>query len=124
MIEDDNKIANLICHVATEMGFTAHAATGPEAIIKAYESLQPEVIIMDLFMPDMDGIEVLQFLRRQFSPARIVIISGSDVSSRRMTESLGKGLGLIIEANISKPFQIAELRATLEKIKLSFDKTT
>ena len=74
-------------------------------------------------MPDMDGLEVLQFLRQQFSGARIVIISGSDSSSRRMTENIGKALGFTIEANILKPFQIPEVRALFERINLSVDET-
>jgi len=123
VVEDDPLIASLICHVAIEAGFNARSATGPKAIVKAYDNMQPDVIVLDVFMPDMDGLEVLQFLREQFSGARIVIISGSDSSSRRMTENLGKALGFTIEANISKPFQIPEVRAILERIKLSLDET-
>ena len=121
VIEDDPRIASLICHLAGEAGFNARSATGPDAITQAFEHMQPDVIVLDVFMPDMDGLEVLQFLREQFSRARIVIISGSDSSSRRMTENLGKALGFNIEANISKPFQIPELRAILERIRMALD---
>jgi DNA-binding response OmpR family regulator len=123
VVEDDPRIASLVCHVAAEAGFKAYAATGPEAITQAYLSVQPDLIVLDVFMPDMDGLEVLQFLRQQFSNARIVIISGSDSTSRRMTENLGKALGFNIEANISKPFQIAELRTLFERIGNSLDES-
>ena len=123
VIEDDVRIANLICHLATKVGFTTHYATGRVAITKAYNNFLPDVIVLDVLMPDMDGIEVLQFLRQKFSAAHIVIMSGSDNSFRKMTESLGKGIGLIIDANISKPFRIAEVRAILEKIKESLGET-
>ena len=121
VVEDDPRIASLVCHLASEAGFSARSATGPEAITTAFEHMQPDVIVMDIFMPDMDGLEVLQFLRQQFSRARIVIISGSDGASRRMTENLAKALGFTIDANISKPFLIPEVRVILERIRMSLD---
>lgn len=69
VIEDDPRIARLVCHAAEAAGFIALTATGPRAIEKVYGNLQPDVIILDLHMPDMDGIEVLQFLHQQFSRA-------------------------------------------------------
>jgi len=124
VVEDDPRIASLMCHVAGEAGFNARSATGPEALTQALEHIQPDVIVLDVFMPDMDGLEVLQFLRDHYSMARIVIISGSGDISRRLTEHLGKALGFTIEANLSKPFQLSEVRAVLERIKISLDKTT
>jgi CheY-like chemotaxis protein len=117
VVEDDPRIAGLLCHLATEAGLEARAATGPQAIAEAYDAMQPDVIVLDILMPEMDGLEVLQFLRKQYSRARIVIISGSDGQSRRMTEHLGTALGFTIEANLSKPFHIPEVRALFEKLK-------
>jgi two-component system, OmpR family, response regulator len=118
-IEDEADIADLICRVAKEAGFDARAAAGPKAIEAACSDFEPDVIILDILMPDMDGLEVLQFLHQQFSVARIVILSGSEELSHRMVERMGKALGLTIAANLYKPFRVAELRKLFEEIKAS-----
>lgn len=66
-------------------------------------------------MPDMDGIEVLQFLRTENSHARIILLSGSAETYRRIAQNLGIGNGLHIEASLSKPFRAADLRLVLER---------
>ena len=106
----------VICRVATEAGYVTRTAKGPKQVQAAYTSLNPDVVVLDILMPEMDGLEVLQFLRSQYSDACIVILSGSEELSRKITEDLGTALGFTIAANLSKPFRIAELRAVFREI--------
>jgi DNA-binding response OmpR family regulator len=114
-IEDDQKIASLICKVANEVGFISHTANGTTAIAM-YNEFRPEIIVLDIFMPDMDGLEVLRFLQQSNSTARIVILSGQQNYSK-IAETLGSAASLMIEANLRKPFRIAEIRQLLETLK-------
>ena len=119
VIEDEQKIAELVCRVAKEVGFNTWSASGYDLVENAYDNFQPHVIVLDILMPEMDGMEVLQYLRDQFSNARIVILSGSEGLSHRLTENMGKALGLTMAADIYKPFRVAELRKLFAEIKAS-----
>jgi DNA-binding response OmpR family regulator len=120
-IEDNKHIANMICHVAREIGFISECITGAE-IITVYEQFKPDVIVLDIMMPEMDGIEVLQFLRSCDCQARVIILSGSEELARRMANTLGTTLGLNIEADIPKPFRVWQMRTVLEEVKASLEK--
>jgi CheY-like chemotaxis protein len=121
IIEDDKDIADIIYHIAAEIGFESHRATGITALT-AYGIYAPHIIVLDILMPGRDGIEVLQFLKAQKSQAHIVILSGSSETYRDIAEKLGTANDLKIEANLAKPFHVTKLRQTLEKIKLSLPK--
>lgn len=116
VVDDDEDVAELILLAAKRSGFEAKWANGPDEIMAQYQSFSPDVIVLDVLMPDMDGLEVLSYLRENRSGTKIVILSGSEENSRRMTGSFGKALGLQVVANVKKPFVLAELTATLRKI--------
>lgn len=122
IIDDDKAIVDIISRVADECGYDVRTAVG-DAVFTTYESFVPQVIILDVYMPDRDGLEIIQYLMQSGSEAQIIIISGSDEMARRMTESLGSAGGLNIIANLRKPFRVPELRALLEAAKRSTPKT-
>lgn len=114
VIEDDPDIATLISRIATDMDFQVTTTYGM-AVPQAYRETKPDIIVLDIMMPEMDGLEVLQFLRHEGSEARLIILSGSQESYRRIAQNIGLSAGLRIEANVSKPFRAADLRLVLEK---------
>ena len=118
VIEDDKKIADLVCQVAKEAGFAARMTGKFTEIPSLYDSFLPEVIVLDILMPGMGGFEVLSFLAKRNSPSRVIILSGQP-NYRPMALRLAKGLELAIVANIAKPFRIFQLRQILESAKHS-----
>lgn len=121
VIEDDKRVADLVCVAADEVGFITKWAVGPSAIMTTYQSFKPDVIVLDVLMPEMDGLEVLQFLREEFSQAKIVILSGSEDNSRRITESMGQALGFQVVGNIPKPFRLVLLKQVLEDVRRNIE---
>jgi len=118
VIEDVQNIADIICHAAADAGFEACSANGATATA-LYDSFGPQVIVLDLLISGMGELAFLQFLKERSSSARIVIISGCSDAYRKQAEDLAALGGLIIEANMAKPFRINELRGTLERIRQS-----
>ena len=89
VVEDDRSIANLISTTLKIHGYTyAWAATGNEAVAMC-ASLQPELILLDLGLPDIDGIEVIRTIR-SWSTAMIIIISARGEDSDKI-EALDNG---------------------------------
>ena len=117
IIEDDKGITDIIRTLGKEMGFQIHCAMGSK-LKEDFDTLKPEVIVMDILMPEMDGLEVLRFIEHKtlgVTSPRIIILSGSPSAYRRIAENLGKAFGLTIDASIAKPFRINDLRTALEK---------
>lgn len=105
VIEDDHDIRELVRTVLTQAGFDVTvASTGAEGVLIA-KTLSPDVITLDLGLPDIDGFEVSRQIR-EFSNAYIVMLTAR-------TEELDTLIGLESGADdyLTKPFRPRELRA-------------
>lgn len=93
LVVDDAADLRLITRVGLEsigrMTVVGEAADGQEAIDKA-ELLQPDVVVLDLAMPVMDGLEALPLIKERAPKARIVVLSGfDDLRTRQAAMDLG-----------------------------------
>lgn len=118
VVDDEAHIVKLIREVGEEMGFSCHVSLGRD-VFDAIPRIMPDVIALDIMMPDVDGIEVLQFLKMRKSEARIMLMSGNLEDFHYVAESMGLATGLKIDANLSKPFRLQTLRKTLGDIQSS-----
>lgn len=110
VLEDDPDIASLICASLTEYGFRCdHASTG-RALLERAQRGTPELCIVDLGLPDMDGMQVIRELQER-SPCAVLILTGrNDVTDRVL------GLELGADDYIVKPFEPRELVARVRSI--------
>jgi DNA-binding response OmpR family regulator len=107
VIEDDHDIRELVRTVLTQAGFEVTvASSGAEGVLVA-KTLNPDVITLDLGLPDIDGFEVSRQIR-EFSDAYIVMLTAR-------TEELDTLIGLESGADdyLTKPFRPRELRARI-----------
>jgi EAL domain-containing protein (putative c-di-GMP-specific phosphodiesterase class I) len=122
ILDDDPKIGPLISSIAKSAGFTAQVAITPGQFFEKYESWMPTHIILDLIMPDMDGVEVLVELSRRDCRAGILIISGAET---RVLDAAGRSAtehGLSFVGALTKPFTSARLRQLLLDSKKGSDR--
>lgn len=107
VIEDDKSICSFITTTLSGNGYRVRAAfTGREGLSLA-ASLCPDVILLDLGLPDVDGCEVLQKIRL-WSHVPIIIISARNEEQEKV-----KALDMGADDYITKPFGIAELMARI-----------
>jgi two-component system, OmpR family, response regulator len=107
VIEDDQDIRELVRTVLTQAGFDVTVAgSGAEGVLAA-KTLNPDVITLDLGLPDIDGFEVSRQIR-EFSDAYIVMLTAR-------AEELDTLIGLESGADdyLTKPFRPRELRARI-----------
>ena len=119
IIDDEPAVARLIKKVAESCGYTAQATNTSEDFTDALIAREPDVIVLDLSLPDVDGVELLRFLSLTKCRAKILIISGFDPRVLETTANLGGELGLYIAGTLAKPVRVANLReafAGLDKI--------
>ncbi len=110
VLEDEPDIARLICTSLSEYGFRCeHVATGQRLLVRAGQVV-PDLCIVDLGLPDMDGMQVVRELQ-EGSPCAVLILTGrNDVTDRVL------GLELGADDYIVKPFEPRELVARVRSI--------
>lgn len=112
LIADDALIMRMkIRDVAQKAGWTVvgEASNGAEAVAK-YAELRPDLVTMDLVMPELDGLEALRAIRGQFPAAAVVMISAVNQKERLLECIVAGAVDFIV-----KPFQAVELQAFFER---------
>jgi DNA-binding NtrC family response regulator len=109
IIEDDKAIVDVLKMILEHDGFIIEKAyNGPDGIQKFKES-NPDIVLLDIRMPKMDGIEVLQELRKIDTQSIIIMISGhGNIETAVQTTKLGA------YDFISKPFDVERLKLTIQ----------
>ena len=112
LIADDALIMRMkIRDVAQKAGWTVvgEASNGAEAVAK-YAELRPDLVTMDLVMPELDGLEALRAIRGKFPAAAVVMISAVNQKERLRECIVAGAVDFIV-----KPFQAVELQAFFER---------
>ncbi len=114
VVDDDAEICRLIQDAAEERGFDVVTTDQWAEFQTACDEFQPTVIIIDVVMPDVDGITLVRELAARKSTARIVVISGFGERYIRNAVQIGSALGLEDIRALAKPFSHDALCAVLE----------
>ncbi len=111
LVEDDQSLANGLCKALRKEGFvTNHVATGKDAL-HVVDIEPPDIIVLDLGLPDMDGLDVLQSVRRRGATVPVLILTARSSIDARVS-----GLDSGADDYLPKPFEIPELVARLRVI--------
>jgi two-component system chemotaxis response regulator CheY len=112
LVDDSLAIAKQLKTLVEESGdfeVVGHAINGIEGI-KLFINLKPDVVFMDLVMPEMDGLQAIRSIRNLDQNARIVVISSAGGVGGKVEEALKFGALTVI----SKPFEPKEIAQVLE----------
>lgn len=114
VIDDDGQVRGAIRRILERAGHTVLDAADGEAGIRVYRERPTDLIITDIFMPERDGIETIQQLRREFPGVKIIAISGGD---RTRTVDLRKDAELLgASRTLRKPFELTELLEAVSEL--------
>ncbi|MCG8547056.1 MAG: EAL domain-containing response regulator [Alphaproteobacteria bacterium] len=117
IIDDEPKLAKIIARGGTMSGYAAEYTDQPDAFFSKLRAWQPSVVVVDLQMPQTDGIEVLRIMAEVGSDAKVVVCSGIDMRTIETAMRLGGELGLNMAGALNKPVRLAEIRELLEGLK-------
>ncbi len=114
VIDDDPDMCALVARIAKSAGLEPRTA-GSFGQFKALLSDEIGVVVIDLQMPEVDGVEVLRYLAARKFAAEVVLISGYDKKVLSVAAQLGASLGLDMRASLQKPLHTGQLREVLER---------
>lgn len=109
LIEDDSTTATLLMALLKSRGLTVDVAANGKHAIRALEAKDYEVVLIDLMLPELDGFQVIEYVKaaRRDLLSRIVIISGAPDEVRQTLDPSG------FRACLPKPLVVDHLLAVL-----------
>ncbi|MCW3797568.1 response regulator [Sphingomonas sp. BN140010] len=117
LIDDEPALASFFASAAQDCGYEPAIGTDQADFRRRYGERRPDVVVLDLGMPGMDGVELLRFLSGEDFRGPVLIISGFD---RRVLDSafrLGEALGLTMVGPLEKPARLEALEAILKEVR-------
>src|SRR5258708_26902953 len=112
LIDDDRVVVEIVSVLAKAMGLNCDVTRSAESF---FDLITPEtsLILLDLVMPEMDGIEILRLLGKRQCKARIVLMSGINIRVIETAKKLAQNLGLSVVGHLQKPFPLSQLKDIL-----------
>jgi two-component system copper resistance phosphate regulon response regulator CusR len=111
IVEDESKVANAICQGLSDQGYDATIAPSGEAALSCIQEKPFDVVLLDLALPGVNGLDVLATLRRWGTHSRVLILTARDALEDRVI-----GLESGADDYLVKPFAFAELLARIRAL--------
>ena len=112
VIDDEPNIRESISVLLEEKGYEVQTAENGREGVKELDSFQPDLVLTDISMPDMEGIEFLKVVTREKRDLPVIVMSGNAVGGKFL-----KAAGLFGAAStLRKPFSNKDLLAAIERL--------
>jgi two-component system KDP operon response regulator KdpE len=108
--DDEPRITKLVALALREDGFRVITAGGGREALQVADEMRPDIILLDIVMPDLDGIEVMRQLRMR-RPVPVILLT-----AKGSTADKAKGLDLGADDYLAKPFHPDELTARVRAV--------
>lgn len=110
-VEDEQELSDIVCAGLRKCSYAVDAAYSGEEALEFYRAYGYDVIVLDLNLPVIDGLEVLRQIRQRDGRAKILILSARDAVDDRV-----KGLNMGANDYLTKPFDFLELEARIRAL--------
>ncbi|MCD4743999.1 MAG: response regulator [Desulfobacteraceae bacterium] len=114
IIDDDEQILKMLCLTLEREGYRVTTASDGRKGIKLYKETLADVIITDIVMPEMEGLEAIRKLRKEFKDIKIIALSGGGFVNPKEYLKLAKNFGA--QYTFSKPVEIKELLKAIKEL--------
>lgn len=111
VVDDEQDVRELVSRILRAAGHHVEEAQGGSEAIERMRAARPDLLVLDLNMPAMDGWAVLDWLARSENPPPVVILTVQD-DRESFTRAVGKGA----VAYLAKPFRFGDVLATCQRV--------
>ena len=110
VIDDNLAVVDILVTMLAEEGYEVSSAVTSDEGLKLFIQSRPDLVLLDIALPGMSGIEMLKQIRSIARTARVVMVSGVDPTRAREALELGA------LACVDKPFDLATLKAVVAMV--------
>ena len=111
VVDDEESITQLVSTVLRYEGFQVETAADGRAAVHLARTFQPDIVVLDVMLPDLDGFEVYRRLANGSAPVPVLFLTARD-----STEDRVHGLTLGADDYVGKPFSLEELVARVRAV--------
>lgn len=111
VVDDEPNIVELLSMSLRYAGFEVETAMNGRDAVKAAQSFRPDVILLDVMLPDLDGFDVLRRLRGEGAKVPVLFLTAKDATEDKVT-----GLTIGADDYITKPFSLEEVIARIRVV--------
>lgn len=114
VIDDDEELCNTIRDFLDSIGYSTDCVTDGDTALKKMGEQKTDLAVVDILMPEKDGVDTIMDIDKNFPDVKIVAISGGGPFDRTELLSMAEVLGA--DAVMAKPFDFQDLQDTIESI--------
>ena len=115
VVDDEPALGKFVRRALSTSGFEVEVTSHAHAFKKVFLARKPVVVIIDIVMPDTDGIELVRWIAQQDKNVHVIIASGSKSEYARAAALIGRSAGIKTIDNLRKPLALAELRSAIQR---------
>lgn len=108
IVEDEKTISNFLSRALTDEGYTVLPAGCGQEASQLFDRYRPDLVLLDLGLPDQDGMELLVQMKRRSGSTPVIVVSARDQETEKV-----RALDLEADDYITKPFGLSELLARI-----------
>lgn len=111
VVEDDDNIRKLVCYALNRENYTAQGFALPSEFYKEFENTKPDLILIDIMLPEEDGLSILRKIRNHSPDMPVIMLTAKGSEFDKVT-----GLDMGADDYIAKPFGITELISRIRAV--------
>ncbi len=115
VVDDQDSITKIVSKIGSQSGYEVRTVNDPTRAFDEFEAYRPDVLVIDLVMPEIDGIDVLHKILAMGTNARIIVMSGFGKSYLRLGQEVAAFHDHPGVTTLAKPFRRTELIALLTR---------
>ena len=104
IVDDSQELLEIMCEYLETCGYTVHMTTESKEALRLIAAAEYDVVVSDIHMPEMDGLELMARIKNKHPGLPVVLITGYSVSEARKI-AMEKGADAFVE----KPFHMKEI---------------
>lgn len=121
IVDDDSLVAELVAVMGRRAGFEPRVVKDPGTLADLLRQDPASALVLDIVMPDIDGLEILKILGKEQFRGPILILSGMDALYLEAATRSAKRLGLSFSGTLSKPIDLAQLDEFITRMRESLN---